>query len=243
MPEGGEVDPQRLVADLAKLSPDWHGHGLLSQKATSAIARNANRPTLHSMETGAGRSTILLSNLSADHTVFTIANDSLQAALDSPLTRRERIHVVPGPTQLTLPGHEFAAPLDLALLDGPHGYPFPDLEYFFVYPHLATGALLVIDDIHIPTINNMFRFLSEDAMFEVVEVVDTTGFLRRTDAPVFPAHEDGWWTQSYNYSRFPISGWPAWGGLRPRVRNLVPRPVRQIAKRAVPSRIRLWFRT
>lgn len=236
-------DAGRMLDELAQLGPTWHGHGLFSQQATAALLRHANGPLAHSMETGAGRSTLLISNVSAHHTVFTLRNDSLEAVLSSPLLRRESIHVIEGPTQVTLPTFTFEHQLDLALLDGPHGYPFPDLEYFYVYPHLASGALLVLDDIHIPTINNLFRFVSEDRMFELVEVVETTAFLRRTDASVFPTDQDGWWEQNYNFTRFPVSGWPAWGGLRPRVRSLVPSGLRKLAKRALPDRMRQWMRT
>ena len=47
---------------------------------------------------------------------------------------------------------------------------------YFVYPHLDTGAVLIIDDIHIPTIRRMFEFLAEDEMFELIEVVWDTAF-------------------------------------------------------------------
>jgi hypothetical protein len=46
---------------------------------------------------------------------------------------------IDGPTQRTLPTHRFTKPLRAALIDGPHGYPFPDLECYYVYPHLAAG--------------------------------------------------------------------------------------------------------
>ena len=32
--------------------------------------------------------------------------------------------------------HLFPAKLQLALLDGPHAYPFPELEYDYIYPQL-----------------------------------------------------------------------------------------------------------
>ena len=235
------MDLERLVAELAKLTPDWHAHGLFSQRATSALVRHAKPNVQHSLETGAGRSTILLSHISPQHTVFTVADDSLAATLESPLLRRESLTVVEGPTQTTLPQHKFEHEIDLALLDGPHAYPFPDLEYFYVYPHLSTGALLVLDDVHIPTVNNLFRFVREDVMFEPVDVVGTTAFLRRTSAPSFPTGQDGWETQRYNLDRFPLSGWPAWGGPRPRMRNLVPLRVRRLVKGALPKRLRQWL--
>ena len=41
-------------------------------------------------------------------------------------------------------------PLQLVLLDGPHGCrDSPVLEYYFLYPRLEGGALLILDDIHI----------------------------------------------------------------------------------------------
>src|SRR5579859_2773123 len=241
MPSEMSHDREVLLTELARLTPDWHAHGLFAQAATEGLLRNAKASIQHSLETGAGRSTLLLSNISADHTVFTVPDDSLEAVLSSPLLRKDSVRVVEGPTQVTLPRFKFEHPIDLALLDGPHAYPFPDLEYFYVYPHLSTGALLVLDDIHIPTINHMFRFLREDSMFDVVEVVGTTAFLRRTEAPAFPTDEDGWWTQHYNLARFPLSGWPAWGALRPRVRNAVPLGVRRLTKRALPKRLRQWL--
>jgi hypothetical protein len=43
-----------------------------------------------------------------------------------------------------LPQYHFTR-LQLVLIDG-YGYPFPDLQYYFLYPHLETGALLILDD-------------------------------------------------------------------------------------------------
>src|SRR5690606_34386874 len=107
-----------------------------------------------------------------------------------------------GPTQRTLPGHRFDEKLQLVFLDGPHGFPFPQLEYYFLYPHIAEGGLLVIDDIHIPTIAQLNAFVREDAMFEPVATVGTTAFHRRTAAPTFDPYGDGWWEQNYNNNRY-----------------------------------------
>jgi hypothetical protein len=142
--------------------------------------------------------------LSGDHTVFALdaGTNSIRNVEGSPLLRRGVVTFVEGPTQQTLPNHRFAHPLQLALIDGPHGYPFPDLEYYYIYPHLDRGALLIVDDIHIPTITNLFDFLCADEMFSVQAVVETTAFFRRTAAPTFSPLGDGWWEQGYNSRAF-----------------------------------------
>jgi hypothetical protein len=147
---------------------------------------------------------LLLSHLSDHHTVFAMdgGTGSVRATEASPLLRRAVVTFVEGPTQLTLPSHRFSDQLDFVLIDGPHGFPFPQLEYYYLYPHLARGALVVLDDIHIPTVTHLFEFLSADDMFELLEVVETTAFLRRTDAPTFPPLGDGWETQRFNRRAF-----------------------------------------
>jgi len=121
----------------------------------------------------------------------------------SPLLKRDAVNFVAGPTQQRLPHHAFTDRLQLVLIDGPHGYPFPELEYYFFYPHLDEDARLVIDDIHIPIIFRLFSFLREE-MFDVLGVASTTAFFRRNSAPLFNPLADGWWLQNYNKRRFPL---------------------------------------
>lgn len=190
-----------VLADVVRIAPLLHKAGTFSAATLAAIVRHAAaRPVQHSVETGSGASTLLLSHLSEDHTVFAVdgGTGSIRSIENSPLLRRQAVRFVEGPTQLTLPRHAFTHRLQLALIDGPHGYPFPDLEYYYFYPQLDPDALLIVDDIQIPTIGNLFDFLSEEEMFDLQEVVETTAFFRRTDAPTFSPLGDGWWTQRYN---------------------------------------------
>ncbi|GAA0585341.1 class I SAM-dependent methyltransferase [Rhizomicrobium electricum] len=192
--------PGTLTA-IKRISTSLHKAGGTSPHVLDAILRHTQGMTLNrSMETGSGATTLLLSHLSRDHTVFAMddGNGSITNTQKNEHFRADRATFVLGPTQKTLPVHPFAGPLDFALLDGPHGYPFPDLEYYYVYPHLAPGALLVIDDIQIRSIHNLYEFLCADRMFEKVGVTLTTAFFRRTDAPVFDPLGDGWWDQGYN---------------------------------------------
>ncbi len=146
--------------------------------------------------------------MSQHHTVFAVDDtghgNSLVKVRTSPFLKRDVVDFVIGPTQATLPRHTFADRLQLVFLDGPHGYPFPELEYYFLYPHLDVDGLLIIDDIHIPTIFRLFTFLREEAMFDFLGVASTTAYFRRNSTPIFHPQGDGWWLQNYNRARFPV---------------------------------------
>jgi len=192
---------RRIRRAVDELPDAWHRAGTVEPAVLDALERNG-RDLKHSIETGTGRTTLLLSHLSTDHIVFakddTGDGDSLSAVRLSPLLKSDNVTFVVGPTQRTLLSYEFDSPLHLAFLDGPHAYPFPDLEYWAVYPHIEAGGLLVIDDIQIPTIANMYSVLKADAMWDLVEVVHTTAFFRRTLSPAIDPYGEGWWLQGYN---------------------------------------------
>jgi predicted O-methyltransferase YrrM len=194
-----------LAAELDQLTADWHDAGMIAPGVLAAIIEHAPEGVEHTAETGSGRSTVLFSNLSPDHTVFSIdKKKSVSAPKAHPRLRADAVTWVIGPTQRTLIDYPFAGPLDIVLIDGPHGYPWPDMEYARLYPHLRPGSLLIVDDIHIPTIRHMFDFLAEDEMFRLLEVFRTTAIFARTEAPTLPPEADGWWVQKYNTSRFPL---------------------------------------
>jgi hypothetical protein len=142
---------------------------------------------------------LVLSHLSQNHTVFALdIGNSVSSVRRSAMLRPGVVTFIEGPSQRTLPKHHFSEKLQLALIDGPHAYPFPDLEYYFLYSHLDTGALLILDDIQIRSIHNLFEFLRSDSMFRLQEVVRSTAFFIRTEAPTFDPTGDSWHEQGYN---------------------------------------------
>ena len=221
----GPAQIDSVLADLSALPGDWHDCGLLSIGALRSIARHAGPGVAHTVETGSGSSTIFFSHLSASHITFSVDDGrSISQVWKSSLFRPSAVRLVEGPTQLTMPSFVFEDPIDVALIDGPHGYPFPDLEYYYIYPHVRTGGLLVVDDVHIPTIRNLFKFLREDAMWDLVEVVrGRTAIFRRTDAPTFSPTGDGWWLQLYNFHHVPMTPLA-------RLRSSLPAPLRRRLK-------------
>ncbi len=230
-----------VLEAVLELPEQWHGAGTFKSEVLRKIVDYANQLEIrHSLETGTGKSTLLFSHLSPHHTVFakddSSEGKSLQIVQQSPILNRAAVEFVVGPTQQTLPKYEFTNKLQLALIDGPHGYPYPDLEYYYIYPHVSEGGLLIIDDINIPTVFKLFEFVREDRMFELIEVVQTTGFFRRTTAATFDPLGDGWWLQEYNLKRFPVRDSAIRYRFAERIKALVPLRyklfVKKILKRA-----------
>jgi len=225
-----------VLHTIASLPTDWHRAGSLSESVCEAIVKHCAASNIdNSVETGSGKSTLLFSHLSSNHKVFAIddGNASITNVLQSPLLNRQSVEFIEGPTQLTLPAYHWRHSLQAALIDGPHGYPFPDLEYYYIYPLLEPGAMLILDDIDIPTVYNMFRFIEADEMFSLIEVVGQTAFFRRTSAPTFDRCGDGWWLQNYNKHKVRLAERNINGTVLGYFKSCVPGPVKRAMKRLV----------
>jgi Methyltransferase domain len=188
----------QAIAEILALPKYWHGSGSLAPSVLRSLADLP--PAEYSVETGTGKSTLLFSRLSRHHVVFTVEDEGgpLRRVQQSPLLNKENVEFVLGPTQHTLPVFLFSHPIDFALIDGPHGYPFPELEYYYFYPHIKSGGWLIIDDCHIPTVARLVDFLKADKMWRFITTVQTTAFFKRTDAELFSPVADGWWLQGFN---------------------------------------------
>ena len=58
--------------------------------------------------------------------------------------------------------------------------------------------VVLIDGINIPSIKSMFEIVKAGDVFELVELVEHTAFLRRTEAPLSDPLSDSWWLQGVN---------------------------------------------
>jgi hypothetical protein len=71
-----------------------------------------------------------------------------------------------GLSQEVLPGLD-PRPLDLVLIDGAHGFPYPILDWWFLAPRLRVGGLLIVDDAYLPPVGVLVDFLRAQAAWEV----------------------------------------------------------------------------
>ena len=176
---------------------------------------------------------MLFSHLSENHLVFAFdeGDRSISAVKQSELFKAENVTFIEGSTQKTLPQYNFTKKFQLALIDGPHGYPFPDLEYYYFYPNIVKGGLLLVDDIQIPTIHRMFEIIKAEDMFRLLTVVDNMAFFRRTDSPLINPFRDDWWLQGYNRSHIE----------RLQKRKKIVQSIPGIIKKHIPLSLKEWL--
>lgn len=226
-----DANIQNILKELSLLSADWHHAGTMSDLVLNAIAVHAERlgKVRYSSETGSGKTTLLFSHLSENHEVFAVNDgESISRVKGSSLFNAKNVTYVEGPSQLTLPRHVFKAKSQITLIDGPHAYPFPDLEYYYFYPQISPGGLLLIDDINIPSIERMCAIIKSDDMFELLEVVEYTAFFRRTTAPLLNPVGDDWGLQGFNRAHYQyfMAREQSSSALR-RITHLIPLPLKK----------------
>lgn len=128
----------------------------------------------HTLETGAGLSTLFFAMQGARHIAIApdaglmqrIRNWCAQNGVDA-----ERLDLRAEPSETCLPTLQ-CEPLDLALIDGRHGFPAPFIDWYYIDPLLKVGGLLVVDDTQIWTGAVLRDFLVADARWEFVQEIE-----------------------------------------------------------------------
>jgi Methyltransferase domain len=149
-----------------------HGAGEcwgLSWPALAWLEREL-QPRMATLETGAGTSTIVFAAAGTAHEAVT-PDAAEQERILAECGRRGistngvTFHI--GPSQEVLPRLE-ARPLDLVLIDGAHGFPYPILDWWYLAPRLRVDGLLLLDDCYMPPVAAVADFLRTHQSWEAV---------------------------------------------------------------------------
>lgn len=143
-------------------SPDYWG---LAWDALAWLERNV-REEMATLETGAGASTIVFAARGAEHEVVTPDPEEerrIRQACDERGIDASRVTFHIGRSQEVLPELE-ARELDLALVDGAHGFPYPVLDWWQLAPRLKVGGRMLLDDAYLPAVAAIVEYVrSSDA--------------------------------------------------------------------------------
>ncbi len=123
-------------------------------------------PGTRTLETGSGLSTVLFAALGADHICCTAGQEEADRVLEHCLSRgidSTDLRFEVGSSHHTLPPLELAGvERDIVLIDGSHAFPLPAVDWFYGAALLGRGGLLVVDDLDLPAVAVLARFLDLD---------------------------------------------------------------------------------
>lgn len=149
-----------LADQLRALPPGIHGGGDefrgLAWPALDWLEREI-RPDMTTLETGAGASTLAFASGGADHVAVTPdagEEERIRAQAERLGIETSRVRFEIGPSHEVLPRLQHG-PLDLVLIDGAHGFPYPVLDWWFVAAHLKVGGRVLIDDAYMPPVASL----------------------------------------------------------------------------------------
>ncbi|HZM27643.1 MAG TPA: class I SAM-dependent methyltransferase [Gemmatimonadales bacterium] len=189
------AEPPKLHSAGGSLTSRWK-----LQDADLRYLDHILRPGMRTLETGAGISTVVFALKGTDHTcivpdqglVDRIKNFCAESAI--PLANVDFVveHSEQALPRLTRQDYDFA------LIDGRHGFPAPFIDCYYVAGLLKVGGSVMIDDLHIWTIELLVEYLRADANWQLGrETWHTATFVKRTD----DALRDEWTRQPFVVKR------------------------------------------
>lgn len=185
-----------LTQSLRRSPPPLHSDGEfwgLAWEALAWIERNV-QPGMATLETGAGASTIVFAARGAVHEAIT-PDPAEEARVrraceergidDSGLT----FHI--GLSHDVLPSRSPRG-LDLVLLDGAHGFPYPVLDWWFLGRELQSGGRMLLDDAYFPGVASVVEYARASDAWQLEPPVSfRTACIRKLRDELPPAEAGG----------------------------------------------------
>jgi len=165
----------------------------LSDQALHLIDQNVGQNS-HTLETGAGISTILFA-IRHTHHICIVPDGDLADRIREYCQQRnisvERINFHIGKSEYILPGLT-TDQLDLVLIDGQHAFPAPLIDWYYTAPKLQVGGMLLVDDIQLWTGHILKEFLTEEPEWSLISDLSgrTAAFVKEKDYS-----QEKWWGQ------------------------------------------------
>jgi hypothetical protein len=185
-----------LTANLRARPPGLHAAGEeywgLAWAALEWLERNVE-DGMKTLETGAGSSTLVFAAKGADHIAVT-PDASEEERIRAEMERRGidggRVRFAIGSSHEVLPALEPRA-LDLVVIDGAHGFPYPILDWWHTAPHLQVGGRMLLDDAYMPPVGTLVDALRAQPGWEIEETAGYRTVVVRKTAEGIPDFDWG----------------------------------------------------
>jgi hypothetical protein len=184
-----------LTESLRSAPPSLHGEREfwgLAWEALEWLESNV-RPGMATLETGAGASTLVFAASGAEHQAVTPSEDEerrIRAACEARGIDQSRLTFHIGRSQDVLPALDLPR-LDLVLLDGAHGFPYPILDWWHLARRLEVGGRMLLDDAYLPAVASIVDYTRASQAWELEEPVSfRTARIRKVREDEPPSEAD-----------------------------------------------------
>lgn len=183
-----------LTERLQAAPPGIHGEGDeywgLAWPALSWLEEHL-RGDMATVETGSGASTIVFAASGADHVAVTPDPEEEERVRE--MCRElgvssDRVSFEVGFSHDVLPRLPECA-LDLALLDGAHGFPYPILDWWHLAPRLKVGGRMLLDDAYMPPVAVVLDHARSSKAWEIEPAISYRTAVVRKLADELPAFD------------------------------------------------------
>jgi hypothetical protein len=183
-----------LTDALRAAPPDLHGAGEYWGLAWSALEwlEETVQSGWATLETGAGASTLVFAAAGAAHEAVTPdagEEERIRRLAEHRGIDTSKVRFLIGASHDVLPSWP-ARPLDLALIDGAHAFPYPVLDWWTLSRHVKVGGRILLDDAYLPAVAAIVDFVRASPAWELEPAVSfRTACVRKTsdDPPPFDA--------------------------------------------------------
>jgi hypothetical protein len=166
------VNPPKLHQRGGELISDWR-----IDDATCYELDRRLSPTMKTVETGAGLSTIIFATNGCQHTCIMpereLADRIVAYCRANNISTDHVDFIISKSTDVI---HQLQPGYDLALIDGTHGFPAAIVDFYYATKLLKIGGTLIIDDMHIFTCSLIASFMREDAGWNVEMFTNRVAF-------------------------------------------------------------------
>lgn len=225
---------QTLVDRIRARPPLVHSAGSrywgLAWPALRWLEENV-QPGMTTLETGSGASTIVFASRGARHTAISPdpgEHEGIKRYCAENGIATDDLSFFAGSSHEVLRDQWQPEPLDVVLVDGAHGFPYPVLDWWFTERHVKVGGRVLLDDAYLTSVNVVARYLRHSPSWALESVAgQRTPCFRKLD-DTDPTFEWGILDRHPSHDYLPppqrFAAWARyrlvdWGPLRPLVRR------------------------